>query len=413
MKNGILTAALLFFLCFTGWTQDDDSSKVTLDLLRAPSSPASNLLGFAPSAIEKPTDVSAFMLSLHSATGSLTRLPANYAVDIAPFWLLAKKRDYTTASLNSKNKGDIFRQTFVLSTGIRSPDSLDKNLKASNTYAGLGFKFSLLRGHYDEATQNALNRIGLLQQKINATTLEELESLRETDPEMVTLLARKDSLVKNLIRVGLSMDDIKKTKAYVENQQAIDSLTEAWKERLQSRESVKAYFDELKQIASGFVLSREGWSWDFAGGFSGEFVNKQFDNSRLFNAGVWTTFGYTGRKGSSFLGLVRYLYNPSELVALTSTTEMREKVSTFDAGARYIYSNLESRFNGSIEAVYRSVLSSQTIDPSWRLAMNVEYSIWKNQKLTFTFGRDFNGTITKDGTLIATLNFLTGFGNKR
>jgi hypothetical protein len=39
--------------------------------------------------------------------------------------------------------------------------------------------------------------------------------------------------------------------------------------------------------------------------------------------------------------------------------------------------------------------------------------VLKNKRLTFTFGRDFDSTITKGGNLIAAFTLLAGFGNKR
>jgi Tol biopolymer transport system component len=47
------------------------------------------------------------------------------------------------------------------------------------------------------------------------------------------------------------------------------------------------------------------------------------------------------------------------------------------------------------------------------LVFNAAYDIGQNQQLTFSFGRNFDGTITKDGNLIAALNFVKGFGASR
>ena len=59
------------------------------------------------------------------------------------------------------------------------------------------------------------------------------------------------------------------------------------------------------------------------------------------------------------------------------------------------------------------VLNDNVIKPSWRLTFNAEYSVGVNQKITFAFGRDFNGTITKSGNLIAAINFIRGFGSTK
>ena len=150
---------------------------------------------------------------------------------------------------------------------------------------------------------------------------------------------------------------------------------------------------------------------------SAGFFDKRFDNSSVNNAGLWTTLGYTDDTTARYYGsglfLARLLYNPDKIFAKDNAPAEQKDIWTFDAGLRYIYSRPQSKFSASLEGIYRSVLSSNTIDPSWRIIFNADYAIWQNQKLTFSFGRNFDGTITKDGNLVAALTFLTGFGNKR
>jgi hypothetical protein len=178
-------------------------------------------------------------------------------------------------------------------------------------------------------------------------------------------------------------------------------------------EQQEALDKEIQSVASTFQTTRIGFTWDIAGGASTEFRNKRFDNTKLYNAGLWTTIGYTDSVFGSGLFLIRLLHNPDKIFAKDNMTNDIDDITTFDAGLRYIYARSQSKFSASLEAIYRSVLSSETIEPSWRLVFNAEYAIWQNQKLTFSFGRNFDGTVTKDGNLIAALTFLTGFGNRR
>jgi len=53
------------------------------------------------------------------------------------------------------------------------------------------------------------------------------------------------------------------------------------------------------------------------------------------------------------------------------------------------------------------------LDPSWRLVLSTEYEVAKNRKVTFSFGRNFDGAISKGGNLIAAINFIAGFGGER
>jgi hypothetical protein len=170
---------------------------------------------------------------------------------------------------------------------------------------------------------------------------------------------------------------------------------------------------KIKETASAFQTARVGFTWDIAGGISGLFADRRFNNSKVNNAGAWTTLGYTGEKFGSALFLLRLLYNPDKIFAKDNVVNNIGDIMTFDFGGRYIYSKPQSKFNASLEGVYRSILSSNTIKPSWRIVFNADYSIWQNQKITFSFGRNFDGTVTKDGNLIAALSFLSGFGNKR
>jgi len=176
---------------------------------------------------------------------------------------------------------------------------------------------------------------------------------------------------------------------------------------------MQANAENLQRAAASFDGARSGFSWELAGGISSEFLNKQFNNSRVHNAGIWTTMGYTGKQGLAILGLVRFLHNPEKIFAKDNELNKMGSISTLDGGARAVYSPNGGRFNCSVEAVYRSVLSSNTIDPSWRLIFNADYSIFRNQKLTFSFGRNYDGIITKDGNLVAALTLIAGLGNKR
>lgn len=391
----IYSLLLLVGLSIVVNAQQDNTAK--LDLLRAPNSPGASLLGFATSEIERPSDVSAFMVSLQN---SFSKSLSNYAVEFAPYWLLAKRGDFTTAGLNERNLKNVFKQTFVLSFAIKNPDSSETNFNKSSSYGGVGFKFSLIRGHYDKKTKNALKTIGDLQTEIvrsrNSDRVDWFESL-----ELVELRKkRRDIVIADAANFEQNTEYIRISKQIAELEKALESrLTK---------------LNDIKEIASKLKLTRIGWSWDVAGGVSAEFRDKRFDNSKVHNTGLWTSFGYSGCKGSSFLGLVRYLYNPDKVFANNNSPNQIEDLSTLDAGGRYVFQSNDSKFSFGLEAIYRSVLSSGTNDKSsWRCVFNTDYSIWDNQKLTFSFGRNFDKSISKDGNLVAALTLLFGLGNRR
>jgi hypothetical protein len=417
MKCLFITISIL--VSIFGFSQIDTSLKI--DLLRAPVSPASNLLGIATSDIDKPTDLSAFMVSLQSATNSYTRIPSNYAIDIAPYWIKNgnKGGNITTEGFRKSTGKDVFRQSLVLSFAIKNPDSTESADISKSIYGGFGFKFSIFRGEYDSVTNNALQKIKVLQDKklkhLQSVMSEYIES---TDSAILALRQQQKDFFKGIDVNDQSPENKAKVKAIFESaefKKVLTSLSEKLKELRESREvaETETLDKEIKEIASTFKTNRVGFTWDVNAGISAEFRDKKFNNSKVHNAGIWTNLGYTAESGHSFLFLIRYLHNPDQIFAKDNLENNIGNISTLDGGGKYAFSKSQSRFNFSMEVIYRSILSSKTIDPSWRLIANADYALFKNQKLTFSFGRNFDGTISKDGNLVAALSFLTGFGNRR
>ncbi len=414
MKSKTLFIILINLIIIRAFAQENS---IDLDVLRAPSSPASNLLGIANTDIDKPTDISSFMLSLQSASNSFTQLPSNYAVDIAPFLLFKDKStqrtDFTTNGLESKKPKDIFKQTFVVSMAVVNSDNTNTNttLNSESTYVGFGFKFSICRGNYSDTTKTELKKIVGFQKLINDINISSVKKYLEENNEEYQAL---DKEIKKLLKPGLTKieyDRIQKGSEYKKLEQKMSDMLKSFYEKYEKSKKSELK-NEIKTMASSFQIERTGFSWDINGGISTEFRDKSFSNSKVYNLGLWTNFGFTTKKGFALLGLARYLYNPDKIFALDNQINDIDNIATFDAGARLAYSKPQSKFSFSFESIYRSVLSSDTIDPSWKMILNTDYSLLKNQKLTFSFGRDFDGTISKDGNLIAALSFIAGFGNK-
>lgn len=412
-----LVVAIITFSCTIKAQENTD-----FDLLKAPISPASNLLGFAQSEIDKPTDISDFMLSLQSATNSYTALPSNYAVDIAPFWLLKDKSnlgDISTVGLQKSTGKNVIKQSLVLSLAVKNPDSTGNGFNSNSTYAAVGFKLSIYRGDFDTKTKQNLNQIAELQ-KIKLGLIDnKTDAIYDNLPQEINELKEKRKKIFLDFDVNEeSPDNIALGELLYKKANKLDSIISFKIEQLFNQDNKETKFktidSKIKKLASEFQLARVGFSWEISGGIGNEFRQKDFNNSKIYNAGLWTTIGYTWEKSGALLAFARYLYNPDKVFALDNTINVIENISTFDTGLRYIIGNSQSKFNGSLEAIYRSVPSnSDLIDSSWRLMLNLDYAILKNQKLTFSFGRNYDGTTNKNDNLIATIGTVFGFGNKR
>lgn len=426
MKYLMLIALATLTATAFGQTADQKEIKeVKLDLLKAPSSPASTLLGFAVTDIEKPTDLSDFMLSVQSASSSYTKLPSNYAVDIAPFYLFRNKgADFSTTGKNglqSTRFKDYFRQSFVMSLALRNPDSAFNNFKPSSTYGALGLKFSIVRPQYNKETREKLSSIYEKQRALLMIYKIGLEEKRKS-ARYEYLGIRNIYLLDSIAHLPYLTEEEKKTHAvammedtsseFAKNELEKGELNKGFKKDIQTELAKQSQLEaDLQAEAKTFIGNRQGLSVDIAGGVSTEFREKRFDNSKIFNSGVWSTFGYNWANGSSILGLARYLYNPDEVFALDNMKNSIANQSTFDTGLRFIFT--KGKFGGGAEALYRSILLSGTVKPSWRLVANADYALADNQKIIFSFGRNFDGTVTRDGNLVAALTLLFGFGNSR
>lgn len=197
MNKLLLLLTLSCLLSSRLHSQDQDKS-IELDILRAPSSPASNLLGIATTDIDKPTDISSFMVSIQSSSSSVTTFPSNYAIDFSPYYLFKKgKTDFTTNGLQEKDFKNIFKQTFIISLAISNPDSTSTSYNFRSTYGGLGFKFSICRGNYDSITKTELKKIIDIQNDINDISMNQLTEFLESN-EYKELEKKRTALYGNL-----------------------------------------------------------------------------------------------------------------------------------------------------------------------------------------------------------------------
>lgn len=386
---------LLFLVNGVAFAQQIKSDSITLDLLKAPSSPAFNILGISPSQVDRPTDLNAFKISVQNATNNFSKFPNSYSVEIAPASLL-KLKNQTLDKLNSTRFKDVFAQSLSISFGYTQASRLDKPTSDSLSFTRLGFglKFSLVRPKWSAATAKALQRLQNAQ----------LAVLNDIPDERKQML--RDSIKKY-------KGDIATQKKFLEQLAAVNELDADSLTVQLEKDSIK--YKALRDAANKFMIERKGFFMDFAGGLALDFPTDQFDYSIVNKAGAWVTTGYEGgNNGFSILGIGRYLYQPDRIFADALGILKSDKISTLDFGERLLYNGYSGKFTASMETIYRSILNKSTnIDPSWRCVLNLEYNVGANQKITFAFGKDFDGTTTKSGNLITALNYIIGFGSTK
>lgn len=384
---------LLLITCLYASSIFAQDSLYQLDVLRAPSSPAANLVGTAPSEVQSFTDPTAFMVSLQNATNNFSSLPKSYAIDIAPAWLFNAK-NISYRSYSSASPGKSIPQSLVISTAI---NSVDDDSMGKYTDVGVSVKFSIFRGKWGNAHLQSLDSLhnllgnyanlrnevfGKYQDQLNAIT----NQMKDASNERKAQLAAQYSQLT--VKRQAELDQI-----------ATDSP------------AVKTLADSIKNVASRVSLKRYGFKTDVVLGTAFDFPNQLYEKGYMAKTGVWATAGWDDESGLSITTLYRYLYNPDKVFADDKNVLHEKDVSTLDIGGKLQYENLDYKITIGAEAIYRSVINYNNVPSTWRYTINADYAFQKNMHLTLALGRNYDGVYSNDGTVIAMLNLLFGLGN--
>lgn len=407
MRRFICSLSLIAFITLESIAQEGIDTTINLDILKSPVSPAFNMLGIATNDIERPTDFNAFRVSLQNATNNFSTLPKSYAFEIAPF--LMGKRKYTLNEFN--NNKYTFVQSFILSAGFThmGPEGQEDVDSLKTTKTALGIKFSIIRPSWSTATRNTYDSL-ITYQKLLLRDFDSL-TVAYTDTAAINALQRKFQEVSD----NTALDSAERREQQKLIIAEIGELQNEGVEKAnQDMKAASTAYVQTQRLAVNFKTERIGPFLDFSGGIAFDFPDNRFDNSYVQKAGAWLTGGYeNGNSGITSMFIARYLYHPDVIFADPAGKLKKDKASTFDAGARALLSAFKDKFTFSGEALYRSVLGTSELPSSWRLVFSAEYDIGKNQKLTFSFGKNFDGAISKGGNIVSAINFIAGFGGAR
>ena len=175
-------------------------SKLALEDLQMPTSPAFILLDVAPSSIERPTTTKAFTTVILNSINENNGIPENYAVDFAPYWFFKHKnlsaiKYWGFKSTDGKYKETPFSQARfgnVSAAAIRSNipiDSLETQKYVNNV--AIGFRTTIFQIRGSEAVKDLVD--------LNAKHKEHLKDLMK-DPtipkhELANIIAEDKKLL--------------------------------------------------------------------------------------------------------------------------------------------------------------------------------------------------------------------------
>lgn len=401
-----LRTAVLVVLGITVLSSHAQEDVPDLDLLKAPASPASNMLGIANEEVQRPTDLTGFMFNLRQASENFSALPVNYAVDVAPYWLTGRrwkdgslaKRTFTVQddATQGSTGWQRFLQSVVVSTAVADLALDTQNL--ANTKAGFGLRASLVT---PKATQGSIDELRAFQLLLASTV--------EVDAQLVDSILRNDEehmVYDSLMRQEGLAPEMKAMYRRLKIERRATMQEELEQERQAERAA------ELAARADTLEIERKGAFLDMSTGLALEFVDRDIDNGQFRKGGVWLSGGYT-TAGLTFTAMARLLFDAPVEVFLDDGTTRSDEVRNFDVGGNIAFDKNGRPFTFSAEALWRQQNVGSTASDTWRLVANASYALKENRALTFSFGRNFDGTRTKGGNLVAGLNLLLGFGGAK
>lgn len=400
MKKNLLQLIALMMLTSLGLKSQVLDTSMTVNSLRAPSSPAFVIMGLQPSNIENPTDPADFIVSLRNATDNYSMIPRNFAIEFAPGWVFCGRK-ITYKNFLSNNIGQNIWQSSTISFGFNTTDLTDST---SLTQSGFGFKMSIFRGKLDSNYQGYHTKMStamVILKNLNNSIGEEANKRKDNDPVLQLLKKQLNDPAITDAQLAVIEEMMGNRNKQIDKEVADDV----------GRQNAEI-IDTLKLIAQTLEVRRWGFKLDLAGAMELDFSNQQFNDSKISKYGVWLTGGYEFEKAPIvLLGVVRFLNNPDQQYIKDDSLVKKNNLEG-DLGARLVIENIK-HFSISGEIVYRTSFNIPEIKPTWRYVLNIDYQFASNKLISFSFGRNFDGTQVKGGTLVAALNLVLGFGSKR
>jgi hypothetical protein len=403
---------ILLFLIAAGLrvNAQQKDTVVTLDQLRAPSSPAFNMLGISPDEIERPKNPTDFALSLGNASNNFSAIPQSYAVEVAPFWVLGGKSSFEQF-IDNKNIGDNMKQTAVFSLGTTTANSIKD--QSQYRQVALALKFSMFRGEVGKEFQTWKDTLHKYQTLYTARVAAMKDSLNQADAAAINALRE------------MARTDPSKTTAV---QAAIKALRDASEVKAHEIEKVygltknKRLVEKLSELSKQTSFKRYGFKMDWAAGTVLDYPDSTFNQTYLSKFATWLTIGHEGKYGSNILFLVRYAANFNRFYRNDLNQLVNDvNIGNLDMGLR-VFKDFTDKFTLSLEYLNRSPFYSnnnyavnKVTSPSRtdKYDISLNYKVGKNQNISFTYGKNFDNKVTKAGNLIAAINFMMGFGSAR
>lgn len=388
---------------------------LNVDILGVPVSPGFTILGVEPTSIEEPATPTDLLISIKNASKDFKNFPTDFSMSFAPGWVFGgSKIDYSSFA-SGKNIWQNIKQSALFSIATHTKENRDSSFSSQ---IGVGIKFSIFRGQVDETYDSLRHRRNIVYEelsKLNEEYRKKTEALIHQNEQWVILDSLEKQLLSSVINATGSDTLIKKqmVELLMSLRVARDLLENQIKSKYES--GLTQSIEMLRYQASKIKFERTGFKLDLGMGLGLDFKDQQWNTGQLFKYGLWLNGGKVRqlKNGQIFTWLLttRLLMSPDEQFE-DEALIMEANNLRLDVGGRLVY-KMRSKLSVSLEGIYRKVLNNSNISDTYRVAFNFDYQIYQNQALTLVLGRDFEGNFSKEGNLLAAVNFIIGIGKQR
>jgi len=355
MKNAIIFLVLFVYSAFQLYAQ----SEISLENLKIPSSPAFVLLDVAPSSIDRPTTTKAFSTSILNSVNENNGIPANYAIDFAPYWFLKHK------NLNALNYW-----------GIRKTTEGPRQTVFSQARFG-NISFASVKSKIvadTNGTSKSLDNIALGLR----TTIVQIRN--EADKNLLI-----DLNTKAVTRMADLMSDPMISPA--------DLI-----EILEKDSALLIYNQEIADV----LKRKPQFAIDIAAAGSWSFEDIDYNSVKSNRASMWLTFNYStllnksDRLQNKYLNIYAITRISNDNNSLNSEGAL-SKATVFDSGGKIEFEL--DRLTLSYEYLFRYNFTDK-LQNSYRSSGLISYRAGENILITGAFGKNFgdsNNLITQIG----------------
>jgi hypothetical protein len=399
-----------------------------LGFRKTPNAPAAEVLGLAPTTIERPTTPRGAAVALATGFGSATGINPldNFAVEVTPYWLFPRPAVTAEALMNSGIEA-IWRNASLSMAVVRLPamtGSATAPTTTTDTRAALGARTTLWPGRPSAAAMSCQKylqsyldgvvarlsaaRVAFLQDWEKANPQPKVGAGPGPDPAKLTDDAALEKAIQDW-KAGIDPARLAALKAWRRaSNQALAIYLAA------HPEATRAPDDPMVDTCLDRVHDRRGLMADVALAAlatipGGDLAKVSSSGSYQFEG--WLTGGWVS--GTYLMGESV----PTSLSILASVRGQRlvsepggVGVTLGDAGVRGIFA--WSRFGVSVEGDYRRQWG-QGLDPNlWRAVIGFDVRLRDTAWLNVTAGKDF-GLSSAQKPLLALANVQWSFGRER